>query len=100
MLKTAKKLFRAGGWAAAAALGMTYMRRELGYPQYMVRHHPSIGKIYVIFKLNGNHFRINLHHDPFQPIAHTLSGSVMIAKNIYMITYLVGFIAIWSGSKM
>jgi len=66
----------------------------------MVRDHPTIGQIYVVFKLHRDHFGVNLYDDSCQPIANALIVPVVITKYVNMITYLEGFITIWCFGKM
>jgi hypothetical protein len=86
--------------AAAAALGVTDLGRQLGDPQHMVGDHPAVRQVDVVFKLNGDHFRINLNHYALEPVADALSGTVVVAEYIDVVTYLVGLVAVWSGCKM
>jgi hypothetical protein len=93
-------LLRARGGAAAAALGMAHLWGKLWDPQDMIWNHPPICQINTVFKLNRDHFRIDLDHHSFQPIANAFAVAVMIAVHIYVIAYLVGLLTVWSGSKM
>jgi hypothetical protein len=54
-------------------------------PQDVIWHHPAISEEYIRAELDGHHFRINLHDDPFQPPAHALSVLLVIAKNLYSV---------------
>jgi len=66
----------------------------------VVWNHPSIGEVDVVFELDGDHLRIDLHNHAFQPIANALVVALVIAKNIDVIAYFVGFTLIGSIRKV
>jgi hypothetical protein len=89
-------LFIPGCWTASPALSVAHQKGYLGQPQYVVRYHPAIRKVYVIFELDCDHFRVNLHYDPFEPISHPFTVAFVVAVNIDMIAYSKGFVPVGS----
>ena len=54
----------------------------------MVRHHPPICKVDVIFELDSNHLGVDLYDNAFQPITHTVSSALVIAIYVHVISDL------------
>jgi hypothetical protein len=46
-------------------------------------------------ELHGDHFGIDLHYRAYQPIAHAIAISIVIAENFHSISDRVGFILAW-----
>jgi hypothetical protein len=69
-------------------------------PQNMIRHHPTIGQVNVLLKLNCDHLRVHLNDGALQPIAYPVSTMVVIAVDLNPIADLVRFFPVWGGCKI
>jgi len=69
-------------------------------PQHMVRHHPPIGKIDILLKLDCNDFGIHLHNHAGNPTALPFPFFViMVAVHLDNIADIEIFTIIWFGFK-
>ena len=63
----------------------------------MIRHHPTIGEVNILMKLNCDHLGIDLDDHAFQPIACPFSIIVMVTINLDNIANLIIAIVIRRG---
>ena len=58
-------------------------------PQNPIRHHPAVGQIHILSKLNGDHLLIDLNDNSLEPISNAFVVLVVITQHIDDIAYSV-----------